>query len=103
MPIGYMTQKIRDPQVDIFLCSEVQQYHGNLSSKLVLQDLLWFIALDKAGEEAEWLWHFLQGISRWPKHVPAICIHCDSQPAIGRAQSHNYNVTFNTYIEDTIR
>ncbi|GMP63930.1 hypothetical protein CsSME_00025418 [Camellia sinensis var. sinensis] len=27
----------------------------------------------------------------WPKPVPAICIHCDSQSTIGRAQSHMYN------------
>ena len=50
-----------------------------------------FIALDKAGEEAEWLRHFLEDIPIWPQPVPAICIHCDSQSAIGRAQSHIYN------------
>ena len=50
-----------------------------------------FIALDKAGEEAEWLRHFLEDIPIWPQLVPAICIHCDSQSAIGRAQSHIYN------------
>ena len=50
-----------------------------------------FIALDKAGEEVEWLHHFLEVIPIWPKSVPAICIHCDNQSAIGRAQSHMYN------------
>ena len=50
-----------------------------------------FIALDKAGEEAEWLRHFLEDIPNWPKPVPAISIHCDSQSAIGRAQSTMYN------------
>ena len=50
-----------------------------------------FIALDKAGEEAEWLRHFLEDIQIWPQPVPAICIHCDSQSVIGRAQSHIYN------------
>jgi hypothetical protein len=50
-----------------------------------------FIALDKATEEAEWLRHFLEDIPRWSNPVPAICIHCDSQSAIGRAQSHMYN------------
>jgi hypothetical protein len=50
-----------------------------------------FIALDKAGEEAEWLRHFLEDIPNWPKPVSAICIHCDSQSAIGRAQSNLYN------------
>ena len=50
-----------------------------------------FIALDKCGEEAEWLSHFLEDIPRWPKPVPPICIHCDSQSAIGRAQNSMYN------------
>ena len=50
-----------------------------------------FIALDKAGEEAEWLRHFLVDIPMWPKPVSAFCIHCDSQSAIGRAQNHMYN------------
>ena len=50
-----------------------------------------FIELDKCGEEAEWLRYFLEDISRWPKLVPPICIHCDSQSAIGRAQNSMYN------------
>ena len=50
-----------------------------------------FIALDKAGEEAEWLRNFLEDISNWPKPVLAISIHCDSQSAIGRAQNTMYN------------
>ena len=41
-----------------------------------------FIALDKAGEEAEWLRNFLEDIPCWPKPVLAICIHCDNQSAI---------------------
>ena len=50
-----------------------------------------FIALDKCGEEAGWLRHFLEDIPRWSKPVPPICIHCDSQSAIGRAQNSMYN------------
>ena len=50
-----------------------------------------FIALDKCSEEAEWLRQFMEDIPRWPKPVTAICIHCDSQSAIGRAQSTMYN------------
>ena len=49
------------------------------------------IALDKAGEEAEWLRNFLEDIPNWPKPVPAVCIHCDSQAAIGRARNVMYN------------
>ncbi|KAF3615977.1 hypothetical protein FXO37_35266 [Capsicum annuum] len=50
-----------------------------------------FIALDKAGEEAEWLRNFLEDIPYWPKPVAPICIHCDSQVTIGRAGSMMYN------------
>ena len=50
-----------------------------------------FIALDKCGEEAEWLHYFLEDIPRWPKHVPPICIHCYSQSSIGSTQSSMYN------------
>ncbi|PHT75012.1 Glyceraldehyde-3-phosphate dehydrogenase, cytosolic [Capsicum annuum] len=49
-----------------------------------------FIALDKAGEEAEWLQNFLEDIPYWPKPVAPVCIHCDSQAAIGRAGSMMY-------------
>ena len=50
-----------------------------------------FIALDKCGEEVEWIHHFLEDIPRWPMSVPPICIHCDSQSVIGKAQSNAYN------------
>ena len=50
-----------------------------------------FIELEKCGEEAEWLRHFLEDFTRWPKFVPPICIHCDSQSAIDRAQSSMFN------------
>ena len=51
-----------------------------------------FIALDKAGEEAEWLRNFLEDIPFWPKPVGPICIHFyNSQAAIGRAGSIMYN------------
>ncbi|PHT25279.1 hypothetical protein CQW23_35087 [Capsicum baccatum] len=50
-----------------------------------------FIALDKDGEEAEWLRNFLEDIPCWPKPVAPVCIHCDSQTAIGRAGSMIYN------------
>ena len=50
-----------------------------------------FIALDKAGEEAKWLHHFLEDMPMWMKPVPSICIYCDCKSAIDRAQSHMYN------------
>lgn len=45
------------------------------------------IILDKTDEVAKWLQNFLEDISCWAKPVFAISIHCDSQSAIGRAQS----------------
>ena len=50
-----------------------------------------FIALDLAGEEAEWLKNFLEDIPMWPKPVTAICIHCDSMATQSRDKSHVYN------------
>ena len=50
-----------------------------------------FITLDKYGEEAQWLCNFLEDIPEWPKPVVTICIHCDSQFTIGRAQNNIYN------------
>ncbi|KAK4383165.1 Retrovirus-related Pol polyprotein from transposon TNT 1-94 [Sesamum angolense] len=50
-----------------------------------------FIALDKAGEEAEWLRNFLEDIPCRTKPVPAIMVHCVSQSVIGSAQSSMYN------------
>ncbi|KAF3625148.1 putative metalloendoproteinase 1-like [Capsicum annuum] len=54
-----------------------------------------FIALDKAGEEAEWLRNFFKDISYCPKPVAPVCIHCDSQAAIGRACTMVNLVTYN--------
>ena len=50
-----------------------------------------FIVLEKAGEEAEWLWQFLKDIPLWPKLVPAIYIHCGNQAAISKTQNFIYN------------
>ncbi|PHU26887.1 hypothetical protein BC332_05219 [Capsicum chinense] len=50
-----------------------------------------FIALDKAGEETEWLRNFLEEIPYWPKPVAPVCIHCDSQATIDRAENMMYN------------
>ncbi|PHU28771.1 hypothetical protein BC332_00864 [Capsicum chinense] len=49
------------------------------------------IELDKAGEVVEWLQNFLEDTPHWPKLVAPVCIHCDSQAAIGRAGSMMYN------------
>ncbi|PHT51037.1 hypothetical protein CQW23_10784 [Capsicum baccatum] len=50
-----------------------------------------FIALDKAGEEVEWLQNFLEDIPYWPKSVAPVCIHYNSRAAIGMAGSMMYN------------
>ncbi|KAK8685120.1 hypothetical protein V6N13_041128 [Hibiscus sabdariffa] len=50
-----------------------------------------FVALDKTREEAEWLRQFLEDIPEWPKPVPTVCIYCDNQATIARAQNCMYN------------
>ncbi|PHT38107.1 hypothetical protein CQW23_21680 [Capsicum baccatum] len=50
-----------------------------------------FIVLDKASEKVEWLRNFLEDIPYWPKPVAPVCIHFDSQAAIGRVGSMMYN------------
>ena len=86
---------IQSPQVDIYLHFVVQWYHENLLNKqtCITRSTMEseFIALDKAGEEAEWLCQFLEDIPMWSTPVPPMCVHCDSQSAIGRAQSKMYN------------
>ncbi|KAK8589547.1 hypothetical protein V6N12_023941 [Hibiscus sabdariffa] len=46
-----------------------------------------FVALEKSGEEAEWLRNFLEDILERPKLVPTMYIHCDDQTEFGRAHS----------------
>jgi len=51
-----------------------------------------FVVLDKATEKTEWLQQqFLEDVLLWLKPVPSICIHCDKQAAIARAQNVIYN------------
>ena len=50
-----------------------------------------FIALDKVGEEVEWLCNFLEEIPCWKKPMSSISIHCDNQSTIGRAHNSMYN------------
>ena len=42
-----------------------------------------FVALEKAGTEAEWLRNFLSDVSIWNKPVPSVSLHYDSQVTIG--------------------
>ena len=57
-----------------------------------------FIALDKCGEEEEWLCHFLEDIPRWPKAVPPICIYCD----MVEHKTICTMVSLDTFVVDTI-
>ncbi|KAK4368221.1 hypothetical protein RND71_012013 [Anisodus tanguticus] len=50
-----------------------------------------FIALDKAGEEAEWLHDFLKDVPCWDKPVRSVMIHYGNQSALRRTQSSMYN------------
>ena len=61
-----------------------------------------YIALDKAGEEAEWLRQFLKDIPLWQKPVPAICIHCDNQAAISRVQMLYTTLSLDIFVVDII-
>ena len=57
-----------------------------------------FIALDKAGEEVEWLRHFLEDIPMWPQHVPAICIHY----VVNRQLVEHRVIYLDIFVEDII-
>ncbi|KAL0342906.1 UNVERIFIED_CONTAM: Retrovirus-related Pol polyprotein from transposon TNT 1-94, partial [Sesamum angustifolium] len=49
-----------------------------------------FIALELAGQEAEWLRNLVGDMPMWGPSVP-VSIHCDSQAAIGIAKNYAYN------------
>ena len=71
----------------------MEQSHGNPQQTVIARSTMEyeFIALDKCGEEPEWIFHFLKDIPRWLRPMPPLCIHYDSQSTIGRAQSRMYN------------
>ena len=50
-----------------------------------------FIALDLAGQEAEWLRSLLADIPMWGHPAPVISLYCDSQAASGVVNSGAYN------------
>jgi hypothetical protein len=50
-----------------------------------------FIALELAGQEAEWLKCLLADVPLWGKQATPISLHCDSQAAIGVAHNSVYN------------
>ena len=50
-----------------------------------------FIALELAGQEAEWLKGLLADMPLWGKQATPIFLHCDSQAAIGVTHSSVYN------------
>lgn len=50
-----------------------------------------FIALDLAGQEAEWLRNLLADIPLWGRPAPSVSLHCDSQAAICVAKNSAYN------------
>ena len=50
-----------------------------------------FVALAACSKEAEWLRHLLLEIPLWPKPMPPVSIHCDSQATLSRAYGQIYN------------
>ena len=93
MLIGYLMLKSQNPKVVVFTLGGEKISWKSLKQTVIARSMMEskFIALDKCGEEAEWLHHFLEDFPRWLKPMPLICIHCDSQFAIGRAQNSIYN------------
>ena len=50
-----------------------------------------FIALELAGQEADWLRSLLADIPLWGERTSPVSLHCDSQAAIGVDNNSNYN------------
>ncbi|GKC51849.1 hypothetical protein Tco_1074594 [Tanacetum coccineum] len=50
-----------------------------------------FVALASCYKEAEWLQYLLINIPLWPKPIPPISVHCDSQSTLLRAYNQVYN------------
>nr|GFC00880.1 hypothetical protein [Tanacetum cinerariifolium] len=50
-----------------------------------------FVALISCCKEAEWLQDLLINIPLWPKSMPSIFMHCDSQSTLSRAYNQVYN------------
>ena len=50
-----------------------------------------FIALASCSKEAEWLRNLIIEIPLWPKPMPPISIHCDSEATLSKAYSQIYN------------
>jgi hypothetical protein len=50
-----------------------------------------FVELAFCSKEAGWLMNLLMKIHLWPKPMPPILLHCDSQATLSRAYSHSYN------------
>ncbi|GJR46555.1 hypothetical protein Tco_1314658 [Tanacetum coccineum] len=50
-----------------------------------------FVALASCCKEAEWLRNLLINIPLWPKPMPPISVHCDSQSTLSRVYNQVYN------------
>jgi hypothetical protein len=50
-----------------------------------------FVALASCSKEVEWLRNLLMEIHLWPKPMPPVSLHCDSQATLSWAYSHICN------------
>ena len=50
-----------------------------------------FVALASCSKEAEWLRNLLLEINLWPKPMPPVSLHCDSEATLSRAYNQIYN------------
>nr|GEV74698.1 zinc finger, CCHC-type [Tanacetum cinerariifolium] len=55
-----------------------------------------FVALDAAGNEAEWLRNLIYEIPLWPKPISTISIRCDSAATLAKTYSQVYNASLDT-------
>ena len=50
-----------------------------------------FVALASCSKEAEWLRNLVLEFPLWPKPMPPVSLHCDSEATLSRAYSQIYN------------
>nr|GEW85284.1 hypothetical protein [Tanacetum cinerariifolium] len=62
-----------------------------------------FVALASCCKEAEWLRDLLINIPLWPKPMPPIFVHCDSQSTLSRAYNQVYNEKTRQFEKVTVR
>ena len=84
MLVGTLEVKIINQLVDGYSLLVGEQYPDSTMDAT-------FIALASGSKEAEWLRNLLLEIHVWPKPMPPISVHCDSQPTLPYPYNQAYN------------